>query len=407
MTYFTGRILAGWLLDGTGTLAKENFVLELCDGIITRICPAEFKKRKEGFPPDHSNLINLSRYCVLPALMDAHVHLSMSGTEDPVMRQFQLKAGFNEIKPIIEKHIRQHLSHGIIAVRDGGDRGGYVYRYVHKYHDMARTPLIIRNSACAWKKPGRYGRLVGRSVGEENLATAIEKEILGPDSKIPDQIKVINSGINSLKTFSKETSEQFNLDEMRAAVNMAANFGIPVMVHANGRIPVQISVDAGCKSIEHGFFMGEENLKRMADKGTFWVPTAVTMKSYGEKLDASGPEVTIAKKNLEHQLAQISMAKELGVRMAIGTDAGSLGVHHGAAVAEEIRLFIRAGLSLENAISCATSNVAELLGLKQIGQLLPGKEATFIAIRGGLENLQEKLNQVEKLFIKGSQFFEK
>ncbi len=44
------------------------------------------------------------------------------------------------------------------------------------------------------------------------------------------------------------------------------------------KIPVKFAVDAGCDSIEHGFFMGEENLKRMAGRGTFWVPTAHTIE---------------------------------------------------------------------------------------------------------------------------------
>lgn len=390
-------------MDGTGDSAKKNFVLEIRKGMISRVYPAKLNNGEEDFKPDNPDLMDLSRYCILPAFMDAHVHLSMSGTTDSVWRQYQLKAGFEEIKPVIEKHIREHLTHGILAVRDGGDHSGYVYRYVQEDHESNGNRLIIRNSGRAWKKPGRYGRLVGRSVGEETLAEAIEKEMTCLNSNIPDQVKVINSGINSLKTFSKETPEQFNLDEMRTAVNMAANFGIPVMVHANGRTPVQISIEAGCRSIEHGFFMGEDNLKRMADTGTFWVPTAVTMKSYGEQLDNSGPEAAIAQKNLDHQLLQISMAKDLGIQMAVGTDSGSLGVHHGVAVAEEIRLLIQAGLTLEHAIACATANSAALFGLKQTGQLISGKEATFIAIKGSLKNLQENLNQVEKLFIKGNQ----
>ncbi|AQV01094.1 hypothetical protein [Desulfococcus multivorans] len=61
------------------------------------------------------------------------------------------------------------------------------------------------------------------------------------------------------------------------------------MVHCNGETPVAIAVEAGCDSVEHGFFMGEENLRRMADMGTVWVPTAVTMKAYARMLPQDAP----------------------------------------------------------------------------------------------------------------------
>ena len=69
---------------------------------------------------------------------------------------------------------------------------------------------------------------------------------------------------------------------MSAAVQAAASRGLSVMVHANGEAPVRIAAMAGCRSVEHGFFMGSENLSRMADRGVTWVPTAVTMQAYAE-----------------------------------------------------------------------------------------------------------------------------
>jgi imidazolonepropionase-like amidohydrolase len=83
------------------------------------------------------------------------------------------------------------------------------------------------------------------------------------------------------------------------------------MVHANGHLPVKLAICAGCDSIEHGFFMGEENMRRLADTGVVWVPTAVTMKAYGDYLKNQGHRsdpsfADVSRKNLEHQLAQIN-----------------------------------------------------------------------------------------------------
>ena len=117
-------------------------------------------------------------------------------------------------------------------------------------------------SGKAWHYPNRYGRLIGRTPPENGtLADAIIKE-----TDRVDQVKIVNSGLNSLICFGKQTKPQFTLNELSNAVNAANRRCLPVMVHANGRAPVEIAINAGVRSIEHGFFMGKENLKKMADR---------------------------------------------------------------------------------------------------------------------------------------------
>lgn len=121
-------------------------------------------------------------------------------------------------------------------------------------------------------------------------------------------------------------------------VAAAEQQGRKVMVHANGRQPVRLAVAGGCHSIEQGFFMGRENLELMAEKGTFWVPTLFTMKAYSANINSAqaGADRQVIEKNLNHQIEQLAMARELGVNVALGTDAGSLGVLHGESMVEEM-----------------------------------------------------------------------
>ena len=92
-----------------------------------------------------------------------------------------------------------------------------------------------------------------------------------------DHIKIVNSGLNSFAEFGKETLPQFDVEELKKLMSAAKEHNLETMVHANGRRPFQTAVAAGCDSIEHGFFMGNDNLKTMADEAIFWVPTAETM----------------------------------------------------------------------------------------------------------------------------------
>jgi len=208
--------------------------------------------------------------------------------------------------------------------------------------------------------------------------------------------------LNSLIKFGKMTLPQFNADQLRAAVRTAGDLGLRVMVHANGELPVKLAIEAGCHSIEHGFFMGKDNLRRMADRQVMWVPTAYTMKAYHESLDTTSVEGEVSLRNLEHQMNQISKAMQFGVPIAIGTDCGSLGVHHGSAFKEELRLLMQAGMTLEKGIQCATQNGAQTLGVADnFGRLSTGMPATFVAARGDLSRLPDNLNAPEKVFIRG------
>ena len=163
-------------------------------------------------------------------------------------------------------------------------------------------------------------------------------------------------------------------------------------------------IESGCRSIEHGFFMGTENLKKMADKNIFWVPTAVTMHAFSRHLKRRGESAGVAQKNLDHQLEQIYAAKNMGVPIALGTDAGSLGVHHGRSVVEELKLLMKAGFTLTEAVRCATFNGAGLLRLGGLGSLVKGMSACFIATRGDPLNLPESLSAIVAASIQGPSF---
>ena len=126
----------------------------------------------------------------------------------------------------------------------------------------------------------------------------------------------------------------------------------------------------------------------MALRGTVWVPTAFTMKAYSERLEPDTPETFVARKTYDHQLGQIGAAFKAGVALATGTDAGSLGVHHGAALREEIFVLMEAGLPLEKAIRSATFEGARLLGFeREMGSLVKGMSATFAVVPGSPERL--------------------
>lgn len=385
-------ILAGWLLDGAAGAIQRKVILEIENRRIALVRSAAEKDFARG------DLLNLFDYTLMPGLVDCHVHLSMSGSDVPSVRERQLSASFTDAKQMIRKHLALNLRHGVTALRDGGDHGSHALRYKKEFLEENHEAPEVKTAGKAWHAPGRYGRLVGRTPYSNcSLAQSVAR-----GEKHADHVKIVNSGLNSLVDFGKETLPQFSLGDLKRAVLCAHKKGLKVMVHANGRKPVRDAIESGCDSIEHGFFMGTENLKRLAEKQITWVPTAFTMEAYARALPKRSHESQVARKNLDHQLEQIRQAKYIGVRIAVGTDAGSLGVHHGEAVGEEMRLLHVAGLGLEEAVQCACSIGAALLGLEGgAGYLMPGSPATFLAVRAEPERLLEAMGTPEKVYVKG------
>ncbi len=387
----THYIIAGWLIDGANTPIQKNVLLTVTD---TTICDVSLFSQTDI--PDSARITNLSHCTIMPPMVDCHVHLALSSSTNAAIRKHQLSASCKERKPWISNHIQSHFCRGVLAVRDGGDRFSHVLQYKN---ESSNTLPILKVTGQAYYRKGRYGSFLGKAVAKEDTLTTVRTG----DIVSADHIKLINSGINSITQFAQETAAQFSFSEMKELIRRVQNKKKQVMVHANGKLPVQAAVEAGCHSIEHGFFMGRDNLRRMADKQTFWVPTAITMKALAAVCTSGHLQGNseVIRRTLDSQLEQIAKARTYGVKMAIGTDAGSAGIVHGESIAAELKLFMEAGHSLSEAIQCATSNGAKLLAINNFGHIAKGQAANFIAIRSPPETLPENLSAIEAIYVNG------
>lgn len=384
------RIAAGWVVDGSGGPVRQNMLVTVQAGRFESVKPLSNADRR--LP----ELTDLTDHTLVPGLVDSHVHLFMSATVDAAVRERQLRARYETLLPVIRRHAAAHGANGVVLVRDGGDYGGFALRY-RSESGVGNPPVRILAAGRAWRKPGRYGRLIGRSPREgQTLAAAIAES-----RESVDHVKLVNSGINSLRTFGRQTAPQFTKAELLAAVRAAGAQGRRVMVHANGEVPVRLAVEAGCHSIEHGFFMGRDNLMLMAGRQTAWVPTLMTMKAYAEVAAPGTREQDVCLRNLEHQIAQVREGRRLGVNIVLGTDAGSTGVYHGAAVREEMQLLMDAGFTVSEAVRAASLAGTELAGFGVTGSIASGHAASFLAVDGNPSDLPDSLARIRFRMVDG------
>jgi len=203
-----------------------------------------------------------------------------------------------------------------------------------------------------------------------------------------DLIKIMASGGVMERGLSGD-NPQMTLEEIKAVVTVAHDYGFTVAAHAHGAEAVRRAVLGGVDPIEHGTFMNDEDIRLMKEHGTWYVPTLSAGDFVVKKAAEPGyyPPV-IARKAREVGEAMATGSKDsafarayrAGVKIAFGTDAG---VYPHGENAHEFELMVRAGMLPMAALQAATLNAALLLKHdKDLGSITPGKLADLIAVRG-------------------------
>jgi imidazolonepropionase-like amidohydrolase len=151
---------------------------------------------------------------------------------------------------------------------------------------------------------------------------------------------------------------------------------------------------AGARSIEHGTYLSNETLRLMKARGTWFVPTYVTMDAMNE--ERYGYVLRLRGKHMVPQLERaIREAYRIGVKIATGAD------HYYEEdainrISIEVQRFVEFGMSHFDALKTATVNSAELLQIAdRTGRIKEGFEADMILIPGNpltnIEALQDVL----------------
>ena len=233
---------------------------------------------------------------------------------------------------VIREHLKIYQDRGITFVRDGGDALGVSARakeLAPEYGIDYRTPVF------AIHKEGHYGSIVGK-----NFSTMPEfhKRVLEAKEQGADFIKIMTTGLLDFNAHGAITGTPLDAEEVKERVHIAHEEGMAVMSHTNGTYGVQVAVEAGVDSLEHGNYMNEESLTMLSESHTVWVPTLVTVRNLlgdGRYADETlKPIIETAEEN-------VRKAFRLGVKVAPGSDAGAYRVLHGQGIQDEMQAFVQ------------------------------------------------------------------
>jgi len=373
------RVLALFLLASlagilfSGTLRAEGFALVNChlfNGYENRIARdtmvlvlgerIEAIADADAAVPTGYKTIDCEGNYILPGLFDVHTHLDNPGA------------------------MRRALDSGVTTIRSAS---------VPAFQDVALREMV------------RVGALAGPDVVAAGVYVTphLEDSILA-DPRLAGLFEGVTSedalrlvvrvnadrGVDVIKTRATERAGRSDTDpreqvytrkQLAIVVEEAGKHGLAVQVHAHGDEGARAAVEAGARSIEHGTYLSEDTLRLMREKGTWFVPTLITMLEMNE--EQYDHALRLRGSHMVPRLEQaIRNAHRLGVKFATGADNyyDEQSINR---VSLEIMHLVRLGLSPFEAIQAATVSSAELLGLdNRTGRIAPGFEADLLLVPG-------------------------
>jgi imidazolonepropionase-like amidohydrolase len=366
----------------TGQMLEDHVVL--VDG----------QKVIEVTPIHPEDVTPLPGVSLIPGLVDVHTHLAVPLDNGQGFAQLVERNGAQDALLGV-KHASTTLRAGFTSVRDAGAWRAFT--------DIALRDAIESGwiegprMMCAGAFitcPGGAGDITGLAVDIDDV---LPRELrfgvtTGTDEMRANVRQVLRYGADFIKVLATGAvltsgtnpgAPEFTEDELRAAVDTAADAGAHVAAHAHGTEGIKRAVRAGVRSIEHGSMLDDEAIELMLASGTYLVADLYDgdyILEVGPSLGYSDEVLRKTEMTNDSQRAGFRKAVEAGVKIAYGTDAC---VYPHGDNAVQLGYYANNGLTTAQTIQSATRWAAEMMGWEdRIGSLEPGTFADMVAVRG-------------------------
>jgi imidazolonepropionase-like amidohydrolase len=331
--------------------------------------------------PEHDEL-ELTGLFLVPGLIDLHTHLLLHAYDeapwdDQVLRESlelrtiravtaaraTLEAGFTTIRELGT----EGAGFADVALRDAVEQG-----LVPGPRVLAATRAIVATGCYGpsgfdprWDVP----KGAQEADGADGLRVAVRQQVAAG----ADWIKFY---ADYRRASGDPVTATFSLEEMEALVDEARSAGKPVAAHATGDEGARRAALAGVQTIEHGSELSLATLALMKEQGVVLVPTLAASEAVARYAGWDGRSP--APERVAAGAATVRRARELGVAIACGSDAGVF--DHGEN-ARELELLSECLGSPAAALRAATLDAARVLDRPDLGRIAPGCTADLVALR--------------------------
>lgn len=364
-------------------LSEQSIIIK--DGVIEAV--------SEGYavPRGNYEVVDLKDQYVMPGFMDMHVHIEHESNP----KRYEQKFRENEADVALRATMfcERTLMAGFTTVRDLGGTGVNVSLqkaidrgFIDGPRIYTCEKSIASTGGHADPTNGRKRELIGDPGPKEGVVNSVEdakKAVRQRYKNGADCIKITATG-GVLSVAKDGSGPQFTVEEIKAIVATANDYGMVTAAHAHGKEGMKRAVLGGIHSIEHGTFMDKEVMDLMIERGTYLVPTISAGHFVAEKAKEPGfyPDVVVPKALKIGPQIQETFAKayKYGVKIAFGTDTG---VSYHGNNAKEFELMVEGGMPPIEAIRSATVSASDLLRVSdKLGTIEAGKWADIVSVKG-------------------------
>lgn len=412
----TRVIRGGKLIDGNGGPVTNNPVIIVEGKRIKAV-----GKKGEIREPEGAQVIDATRYTLMPGMIDCHIHLAAFNVATfqnyrvciwevtPQLQSFYMlfhaqlcfEMGFTTLRDLGRATSRGHFVFEACAVRDAINAGVMQgpRLLVCGRPIITSSHLDLTLPRAAERKPGftADGPWALRGLAREHLRAGV------------DVLKTSVSGGGGTQDEEPDV-RNMTQEELEAIVDEGHAFHKPVAAHCFTAESHKMCVRAKVDTIEHMVFHDEESIRMIVESGIPVVPTLSHRTDHAIEVRRKGgtaENVLVKMKKIQpYTFETFKRMHQAGVNIAMGTDMGpepEMGANAG-----ELELYVKLGMTPMEAIVSATRSAAKALWLdKDLGAIEAGKLADILAIDGDpsldITVLQKKDNI--KLVVKDGEDF--
>ena len=377
------------IITGDGCTVLEDIALYIKDDIIDEI--GELQALREKYPD--SPVEEYIGATILPGYIDMHAHVSEYSDRSDA-------ASYNEymIAYFASSYAKRAFAKGVTTIRDVASPKNLCAAMNYAVDQgFIEIPRLIFTDA---------GICFTGGHGWESVGTV---EVDGPWAVRAAVRDAVKRGANWIKVLTSHRSNlpEFTQEELNAAVDESHRVGKKIAVHAGTQPSIQMCIDAGFDTIEHGTFLEVDQAKQMAEKGIVWVPTIVAYtRTYEFIVENMKNENSAYLSQHDYFCAAATAYKEnfkklydTGVKIVTGTDL-CFNNSPVTPVAWEMEYMANYGMPTLEVIRAATKTGAETLDIDHLtGEITIGKQADIVIVAGNpLEDISTTENVLEVFF---------